>query len=114
MIVSLAQQICEMKSSIFDPRKITKADTNCQIGVIQTAMQNDFLQYMRHLYDKTARQMRFQGSIEKFYDWKPKARSKIIELLQISDLPSFTENIFETEFEILSENEHSRQQNRRF
>ena len=63
-------------------------------------MQNDFLQYMRHLYDKTARQMRFQGPIEDFYDWKPKARSKIIELLQISDLPSFTDNIFETEFEI--------------
>ena len=35
-------------------------------------MQNDFLQYMRHLYDKTARQMRFQGPIEDFYDWKPK------------------------------------------
>ena len=66
-------------------------------------MQNDFLQYMRHLYDKTARQMRFQGPIEDFYDWKPKARSKILELLQISDLPSFTDNIFETEFEILSE-----------
>ena len=65
--------------------------------------QNDFLQYVHQLYSDTSRQMQFQGPIETFDNWKQKAKSKVIELLQISDLPSFKEQPFHPKLKTLSE-----------
>ena len=69
-------------------------------------MQNNFLRYLQQLYAENSRRMRFQGTVQTFESWKAEARSKVIELLQIADLPTYTtEQDFNPELETVAEEE---------
>ena len=67
-------------------------------------MHNNFLRYLQQLYVENSRRMRFQGAIQTFESWQAEARSKVIELLQIADLPTYTtEWDFNPELETVAE-----------
>ena len=69
-------------------------------------MQNNFLRHLQQLYTENSRRMRFQGAIQTFESWKAEARSRVIELLQIADLPTYTtEWDFNPELETVAEEE---------